>query len=149
MKILISVFIFSMLTYASKCMGQHKDNFIAIEFDVDGKLENVKGEMEMFFIRNTDTLLVKTKDGYFFVPDELKDAKATIVFNILGYHLTFESIPITWNAEMPKWVIGVDTKPFDMDKFFFIKKVKKWRKIKIVYFLQNGTGSQITCYRYK
>ena len=143
MKILISAFILSMLTYASKCMGQQKENLVAIELDLNGKQEAVK-EMEVLFIRSSDTLLVRAKNGCLFVPDELKDRKATIIFNFLGYHLTFESIPITWNAEMPKWIIGVDTKPFDMDKFFFIKKVKKWEKIKTVYFLQNGAGSQIT-----
>jgi len=147
MKILISAFAFSMFTYASKCAGQQKDH-IAVVFDADGKIEDVGEELQVYFISNNDTLFAKTKDGNFSVPDDLRNSKATVIFNLREYHLTFESILVTWNTEMPKWTIGVDVKPFDMEKFPFIKKVVKWKKIKVVYYLQNGTGTQITGYRY-
>ncbi|MBS1918621.1 MAG: hypothetical protein JST17_00040 [Bacteroidetes bacterium] len=136
MKTLITLISFVMLS--SCAMAQN--NNISISFEVEGKQQDYKNATAEF-IYNNDTLSSKIENGKLTIPATVVKKKATVIFYIDKYVLKFSSIPVTWNDLNPKWAVGVDTPPFDKEKFWTIKS---WKKVEIVYYLKNEDGRMFT-----
>ena len=123
---------------SSHVMAQN--NIVNINFEVEGKQEAYKNAT-VEFIYNNDTISTNIEEGKLSIPVAVIKKNATVFFYIDKYILKFISIPITWNDLNPKWTIGIDTSPFDKEKFW---TVKSWKKVKIVYYLKNEDGRMFT-----
>jgi hypothetical protein len=141
MRILITL-IYSVLL-GSHVMAQ--DSVVNIDFEVDGKQSAYKNAI-VRFIYNKDTINANVKDGKLTIPEMVLKKRLIVTFYIDNYVLIFDSIPVTLNNLNPKWIVGVDKKPFDKKKFW---TVKSWKKVKIIYYLDNADGRMFTvdCYK--
>ena len=151
MKTLLIIFtLLFMFCHTVVCIGQHKETFVEVEFEVNAKIKEIK-DMKVFFVGNNDTIVMKTNDRGMYIPDTLRGRKGSIFLKISKYHLEFVGIPISWNTKLPRWKIGIDTKPFDTQKFYFLEDLdaKVRKKIRTIFFLENGIGSLLSMYRYK
>jgi hypothetical protein len=115
---------------------------VNIRFVVDGNLMELKGDFKMGFIKQKDTIFGVIEEDKFLLPDGVKDGdKLSLFFLNSKYSLLFKSFTIVINAENPLWEIGVDEKPFDRKKHW---SIKKWRKVKLVYYIQDSNGGRLT-----
>jgi hypothetical protein len=117
-----------------------QDNVVNIDFEVDGKQSAYKNAI-VKFIYNKDTINTDVKDGKLTIPETVFKKRAIVTFYIDNYVFVFDSIPVTLNSLNPRWTIGVDKKPFDKKKFW---TVKSWKKVKIIYYLDNADGRMFT-----
>lgn len=122
-----------------------QNNTINIDFEVDGKRIAYKNAT-VKFIYTHDTLTANIDDSTVIIPALVLKKNVTVIFNIDKYVLQFDSIPVSVNNLYPRWTVGVDKKPFDKKKF---TTVKPWKKVQIVYYLQNNYGRMYTVWRYK
>lgn len=140
MKIIITL-IFSLLS--NSIIAQ--SNVVNVDFEVDGKQATYKSAT-VKFIHQGDTVNVSIKDGKLVIPDAVFKKRSIVTFYIDNYVLVFDSIPVTLNSLNPKWTVGVDKKPFDKKKF---RTVKSWKKVQIIYYLDNADGRMFTVDGYK
>lgn len=117
-----------------------QDNVIDIDFKVDRNAIIYK-EGIVEFISDKDTTDVSIKGTKLSIPDSFIRKNVTIIFYIDKYILRFDSIPVSVNNLYPRWTLGVDRKPFDKKKF---RTVKSWRKVQIIYYLENNYGKMFT-----
>jgi len=122
-----------------------QDNFVNIDFEVDGK-QSAYEKAIVKFIYNKDTINTEVKEGKLTIPGTVFNKRAFVIFYIDNNVFVFDSIPVTLNSLNPKWTIGIDKKPFDKKKY---RTVKSWRKVKIIYYLDNADGRMFTVYGYK
>lgn len=141
MKILITL-IFSVLL-SNYIIAQ--SNVVTVDFEVDGKKATYTSATVKFIYQN-DTVNTSIKDGKLVIPDAMFKKRSIVTFYIDNYVLAFDSIPVTLNSLNPKWIVGVDKKPFDKRKFW---TVKSWKKVQIVYYLDNADGRMFTVDGYK
>lgn len=111
-----------------------------MNFELDGKPRFYKNAF-VEFLYDKDTIRVDIKDGKLPIPDRVFRQKAATIFYIDKYVLNFDTIPVTLNMLSPRWVIGVDKKPFGKEKF---TTVKSWKKVQIIYYLKNDDGRMFT-----
>ena len=126
------------VTLSSYTMAQN--NIVNISFEVEDKQQDYKNATAEFIYDN-DTLSLKIEDGKLTIPAAVVKKKATAIFYIDRYVLKFSSIPITLNDLNPKWTVGVDTLPFNKEKFW---TVKSWKKVEIIYYFKNEDGRMFT-----
>lgn len=141
MKTLLSLILFVLLS--SYTIAQ--SNIVNIDFEVDGKTIIYKDAV-VKFINDKDTISTNIEDGKLTIPAPVFKKRGTVIFHINNYLLKFDSIPVTLNSLSPKWTVGVDKKPFDKKKHWVIKS---WKKVQIVYYLNNDDGRTFTVDGYK
>jgi hypothetical protein len=122
-----------------------QNNIVNIGFEVDGKTTVYKDAV-VKFINDKDTISINIEDGKLTIPAPVFKKRVTVIFYIDHYFLKFDSIPVTLNSLSPKWTVGVDKKPFDKKKHWV---VKSWKKVQIVYYLNNDDGRTFTVDSYK
>ena len=122
-----------------------QNNTINVDFEVNGKRIAYKNAT-VKFIYIHDTLTANIDDSTVIIPALVFKKNATVIFNIDKYVLQFDSIPVSVNNLYPRWTVGIDKKPFDKKKF---TTVKSWKKVRVVYYLQNNYGRMYTVWRYK
>ena len=128
---------------SSRAVAQ--SNIVNIIFEVDGKQSTYKNAI-VRFIYNKDTINSTVENGKLTIPESVFRKRAIVTFFVDNYVLVFDSIPVTLNNLNPKWAIGVDKKPFDKKKFW---TVKIWKKVQIIYYLDNADGRMFTVDGYK
>jgi hypothetical protein len=116
--------------------------------------------IEVEFWKDTDKVIVvklevilsKSKDKFeviepnkFIIPDSLTKTKNSVVLVINDMALEFDEIPLAWVSDLPKWKIKLDVQPVDFTEYSYIRRRKK---IKWLYYLENGLGGRITEYRF-
>src|SRR5436190_23915092 len=92
-----------------------QNSIVNVDFEVDGKQSSYKNGTVRFIYRS-DTVNANIEEGKLIIPDAMFKKQAVVTFNIDNYVLIFDSIPITLNLLYPKWILGVDNKPFDKKK---------------------------------
>lgn len=117
-----------------------QSNVINIDFEVDGKATIYKDGI-VKFVTDKNTIDVSIEGTKLSIPDTFFRKNVTVIFYIDKYVLRFDSIPVSVNNLYPRWIIGVDRKPFDKKKF---RTVKSWRKVQIIYYLENNYGRMFT-----
>ena len=122
-----------------------QSSIVNINFEVDGKV-TIYNNATVKFINDKDTISKNIEDGKLTIPASVFKKRVTVIFCIDNYYLKFDSIPVTLNSLSPKWTVGVDKKPFDKEKLWMIKS---WRKVQIVYYLNNDDGRTFTVDNYK
>lgn len=120
---------------------------ILVELNFEGLLISMQKKIEVKAISGMDTVLLKTTEKGFFLPDSLTKKNRTIIFRLDKYELIFENIPLEWNPLLPKWIIDIDCRPIAEENKWLLKTAKN--NVKWLYSLTNGTGSLLTVYRYK
>ena len=61
MKISLIIFTVFTLFHTLVCIGQHKETFVEVEFEVNAKIKETK-DMRVFFVGNNDTIVMKADD---------------------------------------------------------------------------------------
>lgn len=122
-----------------------QSNIVNIDLEVDGKATIYK-DAAVKFINEKDTISTNIEDKKLTIPASVFKKRVTVVFYIDKYVLKFDSIPVTLNSLSPKWTVGIDKKPFDKKKHW---AVKSWKKVQIVYYLNNDDGRTFTVDGYK
>ena len=120
---------------------------ILIELNFEGLPISMQKKIEVKVISGIDSVLLKTTEKGFIIPDSLTKMKRTIIFRLDKYELIFENIPLAWNPLLPKWIIDIDCRPIAEENKLLLKRAKN--NVKWLYSLTNGTGSLLTVYRYK
>lgn len=136
MKTLFTILLFVSLGRYSVAQSQ----VVQVDFEVDGKPADYKNAI-VRFASGIDTISTNIEDKRLSIPESVYKKRVTVIFSIDKYVLTFDSIPVTLNNLSPKWTVGVDKKPFDKKKLWMIKS---WKKVKIVYYLNNDDGRMFT-----
>jgi hypothetical protein len=140
MKSLITFIYFALLS--SYAISQNK--IVNVDLEVDGKRVSYNNA-SVKFIYDHDTLTAKI-DSAVNIPALVFRKNATVIFNFNKYILQFDSIPVSVNDLHPRWIIGIDSKPFDKKKFW---QIKSWKKVQVVYYLDNNYGRMYTVWRYR
>jgi hypothetical protein len=141
MKTLITFIYFVLLS--GYTMAQN--NIVNVDFEVDGT-QSIYKNATVKFINDKDTISTSIEDNKLAIPASVFKKRTTVIFYIDKYVLKFDSIPVTLNSLSPKWTVGVDKKPFDKKKF---RTVKSWKKVQIIYYLNNDDGRTFTVDGYK
>lgn len=122
-----------------------QNNIVNVDFEVDGT-QLIYKNATVKFINDKDTISTNIEDKKLAIPASVFKKRITVIFYIDKYVLKFDSIPVTLNSLSPRWTVGVDKKPFDKKKF---RTVKSWKKVQIVYYLNNDDGRTFTVDGYK
>ena len=122
-----------------------QNNIVIVGFEVDG-IPSIYKKATVKFINDKDTISTNIEDGKLTIPAPVFKKRVTVIFYIDNYFLKFDSIPVTLNNLSPKWTVGLDKKPFDKKRHW---AVKSWKKVQIVYYLNNDHGRTFTVDGYK
>lgn len=136
MRILITLV--CLVLFNSYSTGQ--TNIVNVNFEIDGRPFSYKNAF-VEFLYNKDTVRVDIKDDKLPIPDQVFRQKVVTIFYFDKYVLNFDTIPVTLNMSSPRWVIGLDKKPFNKEKY---AAVKSWKKVQIIYYLKNDDGRMFT-----
>ena len=126
--------------YTLQCFAQN--NGVNIKLIIDGNPIQLKDDFKMGFVKERDTSFGVIEGSKFLFPNGIKEGdKLTLLFLNSKYSLFFKSFTVVINGENPVWEIGVDEKPFDKKKHW---SIKKWRKVKLVYYVEDSNGGRLT-----
>ena len=95
---------------------------IKVQFQIEEKEVDLGNNFQVSFITSQDTIKAIVKEDGFVIPADLVHKKVNIIFNVQKYRLDFNAITLTWNPDLPQWNIGIDTKPFNEEEFYWLKK---------------------------
>jgi hypothetical protein len=98
-------------------------------------------------VSGIQTVLLPIQRGSVVIPDCLQKNGQKIIFNLNGTELTFDSIPLTWNRLLPKWIIKIDSPPFSDENKYLLRKAKE--SPAMIYLFDNNNGAVFTGYKYK
>lgn len=125
---------------------QAQEQLILTEIKYEGQVISLSNNFHVRILYEHDTLLLKSTEKGFYLPDSLFKKQRTMLVNISNEELLFDSIIVSWNPQYLHWKINIDKRPFSEENKWHLKKAKK--KIKWIYTLDKSTGNLLTFYRF-
>jgi len=113
---------------------------IEIVFEKDDSIVTVS-TLTAEFKQDASIIKLVMKGSTLHVPKTLFNAKGTISFCINKKNIQLRGVPIAWNELNLSWVVGLDTKPFNKQKFW---TKKNWKGVKHVYYIDYNNGKMVT-----
>jgi hypothetical protein len=145
MKKVLPLFALLLLVYSRIFAQASVEYDITIKFVEDGACRALKDDFKIWFTKGKDTLSATVSADKIRLPCGIKNGdKTTMLFEKGQHNLVFYSFNISVNDKNPTWEIGVDTAPFDKDKYWTIKE---WRNIQLIYYISDNNGGLMTVRR--
>lgn len=136
------IFFSIVILFSFSAFGQNVK--LNLNFECNGSEEKIK-KLELSIIDQQDTLIVKTSGNTLEIPRLIFNHQVTLLFSINKKEIVFRNVPIAWNEKSFEWTIGVDSKPFNKEKFW---SIKNWEEVKkMIYYLDYGNGKQVIDYK--
>ncbi|TLU99193.1 hypothetical protein [Dyadobacter luticola] len=119
---------------------------IALEFWTENEIIPLDEKSSVRLVSTGTTTLLPVKQSSITMTDSLQKKEQKIIFNLNGYELAYDSIPVAWNPLQPKWTVKVDSPPFADENKYLLQKLEK--NPLLIYQFDNGAGDTFVGYKY-